>query len=128
MSAKTEKMYKDSPKLERNEKGKMHASKKPEHKKEHKKEDHKEHGGHNGVDLIMHHKHAAERMELHHKHEKEHAAKSTPEHAKAVMELHAKHEKEHQALQAEHMNDADQPSPGGVGATASPGAETAQGE
>lgn len=68
---KHEKMYKDSPKLERDkESGKMGVTKK-------EKESAKTDSGTDGMPehethaMEMHHRHAKERMDLHHKHEKE---------------------------------------------------------
>lgn len=65
--SRSKKMYRDSPKMERNEHGKMARSKKPDHKKE-------EHKGskHEVEAQKMLHRHAEERLKLHQAHEAEH--------------------------------------------------------
>ena len=64
----SKKRYKDSPKMERKEGGKMGVSKKTEHKKE----EHKGGNKHEEAMKALMHKHAEERLKMHHAHEAEH--------------------------------------------------------
>ncbi len=67
------KMYKDSPKLERKEDGKMGVSK-AEKKSAETSSGTEGAPEHDQAVMKLHQKHAKERMEMHHKHEKEHMA------------------------------------------------------
>ena len=91
MSKRSDKMYKDSPRIETDADGKKVMTR---GKKEAARTDDGTEGMtlHESHAMEMHHKHAKERLELHQKHEKEHH------------ELHAKHaiaEKEHAVVHAE---------------------------
>lgn len=76
--AKSDKMYKDTPKMERNKEGKM-GVKKPSEKEE---KEAPENTGTDGMEVHvkdMHERHANELKDMHKRHEKEH---------KAIMEKH----------------------------------------
>ena len=104
--SKADKMYKDSPKIEKDEEGKLKVSKKSDAKEA---VDGEEAAGEPGMEGMkhevrhaaerraLHHKHMKEHMELHHKHEMEHAA-----HKGDKKEMHTRHEKEHKEMHGRH--------------------------
>lgn len=103
---KAAKMYKDSPKLERDdESGKMEA-KKPDHKEEEKKDgtEGEDRGGmKDGVPA--HARHVIERMGMHHKHENEHHTHDHGKHGDKK-EMHGRHQKEMSEMHKRHEKEA----------------------
>lgn len=69
-----EKMYKDSPKLERGKEGKMEITKAEKKSSEVASGTEGVAKEHDQAVMKLHQKHAKERMDMHHKHEKEHLA------------------------------------------------------
>lgn len=80
MSKRSEKMYKDSPRIEDDESGKKVIKKGPSKKEKESAEVNAGTSGmpeHEKAALELSQKHEKERLELHHKHEKEHHAVSS---------------------------------------------------
>ena len=96
MSKMSEKMFGNSPKLEREEGGKV-SVKKSEAKAPEGKE---ANGGGEGIHVLV--KHSMERAELHHKHEKEHHMHDLGEEANDKKALHEKHEREFEDMHERH--------------------------
>ena len=100
MSKRTERMYKDSPHMERDkESGSMKATKKPEmqHAKENSKgmEEHEE-----GLPMVA--RHSMERSAMHARHETEHTIHDHTTPKKDKKEMHARHIKEHGDMLKRH--------------------------
>lgn len=103
MASRHEKMYADTPKMERGDDGKV-AVKRPSRGGAEKKAE-----GHPGLRHMherreMMHRHVHERMGMHHRHEMEHAAhkgKTEPlhdRHEREVKDMHNRHESEQKAM------------------------------
>lgn len=111
MASKSEKMYKDSPELERDEKsGKMAVKKRAD-----KKDNEAVIGDGELVDARhaserseLKHRHVSEHLKMHHRHEMEHSSHTgeiTELHKRHMTELkamHGEHEGEHKAMYARH--------------------------
>lgn len=119
--SKSEKLYKDSPKLERGEDGEMGVKKPSEADKENMGASGNPLPGSSGempIEMVhqgqrreMHHRHATEHLAMHHRQETEHAAhkggdkkKLHGHHEKEMMELHTKHHEEMVSLHKKHMD------------------------
>ena len=96
MSKQSERMYGNSPKLERDESGSVKI-KKSETKAP---EGAEANGGGEGVPVLV--KHAAERAELHHKHEHEHHMHDLGKESTDKKDLHEKHEREFSEMHERH--------------------------
>jgi len=94
--SRADKMYKDSPELQRNEEsGKMAVVKKASKEKESSDEK----GENDGIPAPA--RHQMERMELHSKHQHEHHAHDSGKHG-SKSEMHARHVKEYQDMFKRH--------------------------
>lgn len=102
MSKRTERMYKDSPSMERDEdSGKMDVKKKPDHAEAVK-------DGTEGVvreGVPTHARHHMERMEMHHKHQHEHHAHDHGKHGEKK-EMHGRHQKEMSDMHKRHEKES----------------------
>ena len=96
MSKQSERMYGNSPKLERDESGEVKVKK----SKEKAPEGGEANGGAEGIPVLV--KHSMERAELHHKHEKEHHMHDLGKEHSDKKALHEKHEREFEELHERH--------------------------
>ena len=106
MGSKSSKMYKDSPKLERDEDGNLGVTQRQEESDETQ-------AGTEGMAVgvrqahdrrDMHHRHEMEHMALHHKHEREHMAHDIAKGGEKH-EMHKRHEEEHKAMTDRHHHE-----------------------
>lgn len=97
MSKRTDKMYGNSPKMDRDETGKMDVKKHPDPKES------KEAGTEGEVreGVPVHARHAMERLDMHHRHEHEHHTHDHGEHGDKK-EMHERHLKEHRDMMKRH--------------------------
>lgn len=100
IKSKAERMYKDSPKLERKEDGKMGVSKKKEAVDKEAADIAKVPVHEEG--MPVHIRHAMERSATHHRHETEHSMH--PMH-KDKKEMHARHEHEVKIMHKKHEDE-----------------------
>lgn len=119
MAARSERMYKDSPKLERDEESGKVAAKKPE-----KKADVGNDGSNAEMPDNIHptnerretkHRHVAEHLAMHHRHEMEHASHTGDKkemhgrHEAELAEMHSRHAGEMKKMHARHEKSGENP-------------------
>lgn len=106
MVSKAEKMYGNSPHLERDEEsGKMGIKKSAtKASEEHGTEGMHAHERHEHERRVMHHRHLKEHMDLHHKHEMEHSMHEAMKHGHKGA-LHERHEREYKEMHARHHSE-----------------------
>ena len=115
--AKSDKLYKDSPKLERDEESGDMAVKKSKTADVGNDGSSAEMGGdiqasHAAERRETKHRHVAEHLAMHHRHESEHASSKAPReemhgrHEAELKEMHGRHEKEIKAMHKRHTEGA----------------------